>query len=460
MSELFFMLLGWIFTALPFVMAFAMALGLVLLVVGMFASPIVGAAALLLLFLVETASVYLYALKLGITVYPQDLLFVPMALVALLRLQRADTVARLPVSLWVLVGVMSVSFIWGLLKNGTSAGVEFRNDFYFMVGIFYFASFNWTREQVARMLNWLFPVAALILLVVWYRWLADSTGLDWVEPLWRFADTTGVPLRVINAQQSWLLGLAVILLVYAMFMDKALAAWRFMLPFLVLTVLVLQHRTVWLATLIPVLMVFAVVRLNREKLAGRLLVLLALTAVVLVPLLATGQFKTATGSVADLAAKATSTTSGTHIARIQGWDALLKQWMASGPRAWVMGDPYGSGFRRSEGSAGREVVYAPHNYYVQLLLRVGVVGLLAFFAFILYLFRGAIRLAARPYDDFTGYAMLGVLMSFVLYNIPYSPTYTQGLFIGVILGLILHHRTLPAAKPGVAGRQPLHAAGA
>jgi hypothetical protein len=36
--------------------------------------------------------------------------------------------------------------------------------------------------------------------------------------------------------------------------------------------------------------------------------------------------------------------------------------------------------------------------------------------------------------------MLGVLMSFALYNIPYSPTYTQGLMLGIILGMVLQHR--------------------
>ncbi|MDP3584442.1 MAG: O-antigen ligase family protein [Thiobacillus sp.] len=459
MLEFVYTLLGGFFTALPFIIALLFALGLVFLVAGLFMTPLVGAAAILLLFLVETVNVYLFAFKVGISVYPQDLLFMPMAGVALIRLMRPGAVSRLPKSLWVLTAVMTVAFMWGLVKNGTIAGVEFRSDFYLMTGLFYFSSFDWPRERVAKMLGWLFPVMLMIMLVVWYRWLADTIGLDWVEPLWRYTDITGVALRVINSQQTWMLGLAVILLVYAMAAGNSLARWYFTLPLLALTVVVLQHRSVWVAAFLPALLAFFIVRQSQGKLASRMLVIVAVTAAIAVPFLATGKFSGATSSVADLAVKATSTTEGTFVGRVQGWDSLLKQWAGSGPRTWVIGDPYGSGFKRPEGYGGKEIAYAPHNYYVQLLLRLGLVGLLAFLAFNVYLFRGAIRLAGGPHDNLTGYAMLGVLMSFALFNIPYSPTYTQGLFLGVILGLILQYQQKPIANEKPASVSSAQAAG-
>jgi O-antigen ligase len=160
---------------------------------------------------------------------------------------------------------------------------------------------------------------------------------------------------------------------------------------------------------------------------------------VLVPLLATGKFSGATSSVTEAAIKATSTTEGTFVGRVQGWDALLKQWTAAGPRAWVMGNPYGSGFARPEGHGGKEVAFAPHNYFVQLLLRVGLVGLLAFVALHIYLLKGAVKLAGEPHDALTGYAMIGLLLSLLLFDIPYSPYYSHGLFTGLMLALILQH---------------------
>lgn len=440
MLETFYTLLGVFFTSLPFIIAFTMALGLVFLVVGLFITPLTGAAAILVLFLLETARGYLFGLNIALTVYPQDLLFVPMAGVAFLRLMRPGAAARLPWPIWVLTGVMAISFVLGLISHGTTAGVEFRNDFYFMTGLFYFSSFEWNRARIARLFGWLFSTVFLMLVVVWYRWVADATELDWFEPVWRYMDTTGVALRVINSQQTWLLGLSVILLVYAMATGNSLARWRPLLPLAAITVLVLQHRSVWVAAFLPALLAFFIVRQNQARLAGRMVVIAGLTALVLGPLLATGKFNTATSSVADLAVKATSTTGGTFVGRVRGWDELLRGWAGSGPRAWLIGDPYGDGFKRSEGPGGKQIAYAPHNYYVQLLLRLGLVGLIAFLALNVYLFRGAIRLAGGPHDNFTGYAMLGVLMSFALYNIPYSPTYTQGFMLGIILGLVLQHR--------------------
>jgi uncharacterized membrane protein len=460
MLEAFYTFLGVVFTVLPFVMAFLFALGLVFLSVGLSITPLTGAAAILLLFLAEAARGYLFVFNVALMIYPQDLLFVPMAGVAFLRLMRPGAAARLPKSLWVLTGAMALAFVLGLIKNGTSAGVEFRSDFYFMTGLFYFSSFEWSRERIARLFGWLFPVVLMLLLVVWYRWLADATGLDWFDPVWRYMDSTGVALRVINAQQTWLLGLAVILLVYAMASSNSLAGWRPLLPLAALPLLVLQHRTAWVATFVPALLAFFIVRQNQGRLAGRMLLIAGLTALVLGPLLATGKLSTATSSVADLAVKATSTKEGTFVARVLGWAARLALGAGSGPRTWAIGNPYGGGFERPEGPRGGQIAYAPHNYYVQLLLRVGLTGLLAFVALNFYLFRGAIRLAGGPHESFTGYAMLGVLMSFALYNIPYSPTYTQGIVLGIILGMVLQHRTQPvraadrAAGTGTRGGVP------
>lgn len=451
MLEVLYTLLGWTFTALPFVIAFLFAAGFVALAAGMYFSPLVGGAAILLFLLLETTFVYLFGLNLAITVYPQDLLFLPMALVALLRLTRPGAMKRLPWPLWVLTGMMSLSFVIGLVKNGSTAGVEFRSDFYFMVGVFYFSSFAWSPQQVSRLVGWLFPVVLFMMLIVWFRWASDAFDLDWVDPLWHYdAFVTGLPLRVINAQQTMMLGQGLILLVFAMAMGNVLAGWRFLVPLLGLTVLVLQHRSVWVASFLPALLALVIVGQNKGKLVARLAVIAAVSSLVLVPLLATGKFSDTTSSVAKAAVNATSTTGGTFVGRVEGWDALLKQWAGAGPRSWVMGNPYGSGFARPEGHGGKEVAFAPHNYFVQLLLRVGLIGLLAFVALHVYLLKGAVRLAGEPHGALTGYAMIGLLFSMLLFDIPYSPYYSHGLFTGLILALVLQH----GRQDGMA-RQPM-----
>ena len=439
MLDFAYLVLRWVLTALPFVVAVLLPLLLALFVAGLYSNPVVGAVSILLLFLLETVLIHLIALNLGITVFPQDLLFVPMALAALMRLFRPGSVRRVPKPLWILAGVMTLSFIVGLAQHGTTSGVEFRSDFYFMVGLFYFSSFEWTSQQVSRVLNWLLPVALLIMLIVWYRWLADAANLDWVDPVWRNIEA-GDSLRVLDAQQTLFLGTALILVIYAMATGSSLAGWLFLVPTLALTVLVLQHRSVWVASFLPAMMAFVIVRKSQGKLIGRLAAIAAISAIVLLPLLATGKFSSATSSIADSAERATSTTSGTFVGRIEGWDALLKKWVASGPRTWAMGNSYGSGYERKQ-QGGRDVTFAPHNYFVQLLLRTGLIGLLAFLALHWYLLKGAIRLGGAPHAALSGYAMIGLLVSALLYYIPYSPPYIHGLITGMILGLLLQHDT-------------------
>jgi hypothetical protein len=456
MLDFAYTLLGWGFTAIPFIIAVLLALGLVALLAGMYFSPVVGGVAVFLLFLLETTLVRLFGLNLAISVYPQDLLFVPMAFVALLRLSRHGAMKRLPWPLWLLTGMMAMSFGIGLVKYGSVAGVEFRSDFYFMAGVFYFSSFTWSQQQISRLLNWLLAIAMLIMLTVWFRWLSDTVGLNWVDPLWHYdAFITGLPLRVINAQQTMLLGQALILLIYAMAMGNSLVAWRFLVPLLALTVLVLQHRSVWVAAFLPALLALIIVRQSQGKLVARLAIIAAISSVVLVPLLATGKFNSATTSVSEAAVKATSTTEGTFVGRVECWDALLKQWTAAGPRAWAIGNPYGSGFKRAEGKGGKEVAFAPHDYFVQLLLRVGLLGLLAFLALYWQLLRGAIRLGGEPHNGLTGYAMIGLLLSLLLFDVPYSPYYTDGLFTGLMLGLIVQYRQ---KAPGLLSVQPVSGA--
>jgi uncharacterized membrane protein len=441
MPDFVYIILGLVFTSIPFIIAALLAIGLPIFMVGLNSSPVLGAVSMLLLFLLETALVYLVALKIRITIYPQDLLFVPIALVALARLLRPGGMRRLPRSLWILAGLMALSFIFGLAKYGTTAGVEFRSDFYFMTGIFYFSSFEWSNRQISRVLNWLFPIALIIILIVCYRWLADAYHLDWVDPLWRI-DTfiTNSPLRVVNAQQTLLLGQALILLIFAMATGNSLAGWRFLVPLLALTVLVLQHRSVWVASFLPALMAFALVRQSQSKLAARVAVMAAVTTIVVIPLLVSGKFSTATSSVAESAENATSTTGGTFVGRVEGWNALLHQWSASGPRTWLAGNPYGSGYKRaSEQAGGRDITFAPHNYFVQLLLRTGLIGLVAFLALHWRLLKSALRAAHEPHAGFTGYAMVGLLASNLLFDIPYSPNYLHGLVTGMILGLLLQY---------------------
>ena len=139
-------------------------------------------------------------------------------------------------------------------------------------------------------------------------------------------------------------------------------------------------------------------------------------------------------SVADQAASATSTTSGTFIARVEGWRELLGQWSSSGPVGLAIGQPYGSGFERYQGGffGGTAVTYAPHNYFVATLLREGLIGLAA----LVWLLWGllSVGFTRSESSERFGPPLVGAIAaSVILYSIPYRPTTDSGLLLGATL---------------------------
>ena len=116
---------------------------------------------------------------------------------------------------------------------------------------------------------------------------------------------------------------------------------------------------------------------------------------------------------------------------------MLSDWLHAGPVAYVIGSPYGSGFTRLESeSTGREIAYAPHNYFVQTLLRSGLAGLFALVSTYVLALRWLRRDGGLEHPDVPASALVALLASQLLYFIPYSPHYEQGIILGMALSLV------------------------
>jgi hypothetical protein len=63
---------------------------------------------------------------------------------------------------------------------------------------------------------------------------------------------------------------------------------------------------------------------------------------------------------------------GTFSARVDGWVRLLSNWWDASVGTQLFGFPFGTGYSRRY--RGLLIDWAPHNFYVDLLLRVGIVG--------------------------------------------------------------------------------------
>ena len=446
--------IGYAFEFMPYGMAVVLAFVLVALLMGLYRSPLVAVAAVLCVTIWEVAAPALPVLRLGLSLSPFDFVFASIGFVALLRLvflPRGSYSLGWPLS--ILVVVLLGSFVVGLARFGVKAGVEFRNDFYFWGLCVYLVTFRPTDAWLNRTLDLWLAAAFVLCLIVWYRWLADAFGLDWIYPFWRYADATGVAFnRVAASSAALVMGLAVLISVNSLALRRAEALHYLFLPALLLTIVFLQHRSVWVATLLPLLLLLVQRMRGSERSVGPIVAALG-SLVIVGAVLSSGVFGGATQSVADQARRATDTTGGTFVGRVDGWQELLRRWSGLGPVGLAVGEPYGSGFERHIGSnwGGSTVEYAPHNYFVALLLRGGAAGLLVF---LLVLWRLGAAGLAPPVKEGEGSQfgpplVLALTLCVVLYCIPYSPTPASAVLIGAALSIALRPRKRHRDHPEV-----------
>lgn len=218
---------------------------------------------------------------------------------------------------------------------------------------------------------------------------------------------------------------------------------------LVVFVVLLQHRTVWVAAAVMVVVWWAL----RPTRPGQRLVAAA-TAGTALCATALAYLAGAFGSVGGTLAESARETQGTHstiVWRLEGWQQLLDTPRTVGQ--WLAGAPFGSGYDRY--IEGGLVSVSPHNYYVHVGLRLGLVGLVVLLALYGSLWRQLARDRRRALA--LCLAVAAQLVFFLTY-----PAFPEQ---GVILGLCLWYartgggaRTRQRVGPASVGREPDHRA--
>jgi hypothetical protein len=181
-----------------------------------------------------------------------------------------------------------------------------------------------------------------------------------------------------------------------------------------LVVVIAQQRTVWAVALAAVAVVFLSSRAGtKTRIVAFGLVAAWLGAFILEARIAPELLTHLGESVSD---------SGTYNARVRSWLNLIDQSVASGYGNVIFGQPMGTGFGRFEG-VGRWVEFAPHNWYVTIYLRVGVLGLLLLAVFLVTTLIGALRRRSNM-------AGTAILIAVIVYGWSYSWPWYVGIFFG------------------------------
>jgi len=442
--EWLFLTLRFIFTAIPFVGALLLPLFLFYGAWSFYYRPVLAVGTVIWVFAIETIIIIQPALPLGVKLFAPDVLFLLIGMAGFLRmfglhLQKQHY-------LWMLFGtVLMVSFAIGTIKHGTLAGIEFRTFFYFWAGIWYLMTFRLTAEQLDKIMRIYMFAAAVLMVVVFLRWIAMALELD----IARFWNEGGTSLRVFTAGQTFFLAQAFVIGLYAYLNKAGPAWWRALLPLLFICVVVLQHRTVWAVTLVSVALVFLLAGKVRSKAATTFLLAGVIGAVALVPFFVGGQLDTVQQSLVH-SVEEVGQEKSTLGWRVESWKSLLEQWAYGGPVVNMIGKPFGSGFSRYIEMSQNELTQNPHSHYVYTLLRVGLIGMFAMLATYFMVLRTMrnpdFYSAARLVDNKLLITLVaGQLTFFVAYPVQYSQFIPLGLSL-VLLGQ--YSREANGAIPG------------
>ena len=119
----------------------------------------------------------------------------------------------------------------------------------------------------------------------------------------------------------------------------------------------------------------------------------------------------------------------------------MSDWIESSPGTVFFGYPYGTSYRRV---VDRVVVeYSPHNFYVQLLLRTGVVGTSLFILATLMAMCHALFARVESESEHMLLRGLGVvLLASMVYYAPYQGFYVHGAITGLALAQLIRYRVI------------------
>jgi hypothetical protein len=362
----------------------------------------------------------------GISVYPEDIVFSVLVLAGIIRLAQFGPrmYLRSPYMGWIIFGMLIViAFFRGVVAFGPgAAGVEFRKFFYFFSGALYFSTFSPSAARIKNIGKLWFCVSILLILCVFLRWGMELLGLPMAER-WSSRGT----MRVLSAAETLFLAQTLLVCLYLR-MGRGIAfELRHFAVVLLPVVILLQHRTVWVVLLAAIFLIL----LREGMLRKRVLLVISISGVAMAAtlLLIVGDHE-----MDKLMASAANLS--TWEWRVSGWKVLIGEHLRN-PVNVLIGKPFGAGYARLIGPHYNMVEVSPHNFYIEILLRLGLAGLLC----LLFLYKGLLQLfyEHQKYTQNPAYfnprLLFALALTQLVYFITYSPNHEQGILLGIMFGV-------------------------
>ena len=452
-------LLGYVMTAMPYLAATGLGVLLPALGALCYARFGVGLLVLLGMYAVEALFMDVGGIQLGIALYVTDFALIFMGAVAALRLLSAHAAPKRHWA-WLLFGLTFVlSLGLGLASFGSTAGVQARPYFYFLVAWSYGLSFEITSRHLRLVLNSLVAIAVLMLCITAYRWVVYYVPVRELLPEGGSYNVDG-PIRVIRSFEALVLAEV---LVIGLLLHRAASGFtlaRILSPLILACVVVLQHRSVWVATFAGLMGAILIARSRAGKSAEQAVLAVVIVAVTALPLALDDRLAGIGVQVGSSAGSALDGR-GTTGERVESWKEIVGQWAQGGPRSILIGQSFGSDPTRyvhdQDRGGLRKISYTAHNFYVQTLANMGLLGLGSFLVAAGYVLRGLYRICAAGNEGPEANALLVLIIMQLAYYVPYGTDYLQSLLFGIALAYVaVHDRKGGVAKAsGGAAMRPL-----
>ena len=450
-------ILGYLLQAMPYVAAALLGILVPALAVLCYSRFGAGIAVIFGMYAIEALYMDVGGLQFGIALYYTDFVLLFMGVVGALRLLFARDLPRRHWA-WMLFGlVFLASLATGLATYGSTAGVQARPYFYFLVAGVYGIAFGIDAGRLRLVLNLLVAMALLLLGITAYRWIVYYTPITDLLPPGGSYNADG-PIRVIRSYEALILTEVLTLGIFLPHAARGLMLARLLAPLLLGVVIALQHRSAWIAGIVGALASLLIGRSRKASASAQLLLVVSITTVTALPLVLSDGLAGVTDQVAASAGSALAGR-GTTGERLESWTEIVARWAAAGPRSIVIGQSFGTDpgrYVHDEHGVERKIAYTAHNFYVQTLFNFGLVGLLAFAAAAAYVVRGLYRIFASGKGEVEAAAMLVLMVMQLGYYVPYGTDYLQSLIFGVALAYVATREraavewsdTLPAHAPG------------
>lgn len=388
-------------------------------------------------------------IQIGLQIYPNDLVSLTVLLAALIGFAvRPVPVYNAPFLLWLGFGVtILASFVLGVNEFGKYAGTEVRPFFFVWVAALYCAAVSFTADDFRRIARWCVWTAYVVIGIALYYLVAVEVGF--VNRLEFFGETEAAVFRPVAAHGALFVGAVGVVQTMAWLRGSGTrwSGWHAVAFFVF--VLVIQHRSAWIAT---ALALAAVAVLERQRLPRRFGLLLGFALVATL----TVSLATALGLLDELGRRLVQSvetmddSQGTFAARFDGWLRLMDHWLDAPASVWLFGFPFGKGYTRMH--FGVWVDFSPHNFYIDLLLRVGIVGMLLWLLPTAMVVVHGLRARCASEAEYLwtrGVAVL--LLAVLIYAIVYPSNSLISVATGIAMSeMIRRHKVAQGAAQGAA----------